>query len=410
MSRKAWLQLVLPLIGLSVLFWLLAFAPSEKHHQPPLLELSVILRDGDGAVSTMRKGMEQAAQDLNVELRFLIPAEDNSAVQQAQLLEREVAGAAPAVLLIPADREALGDAVSAAAGKTTLVTVETDMTAWGAAASITMDHQALGAALGAAALNGVPEGGTVLLLDSLPGKGVVGVCEQATHSGDAPKVLELAHRYPWVVAAVGIHPESLLPAADCGEEGPAPTVSVYGGDWAAEMQALMPYYNDPKVVAVGECGLDYHWPVPKDAQLALFEAEIRLALELDKPIIVHDRQAHADVYALLKKYRPKGIVHCYSGSADDAVWLAQQGLYIGFGGACTFQGAKRAAKAIAALPLEAIVLETDCPYMAPEPVRGTRCDSSLIRYVGEYIAQLKGISAEEVFRTTAENARRVYGL
>lgn len=169
MSRKAWLQLVLPLIGLSVLFWLLAFAPGEKHHQPPLLEMSVILRDGDGAVSTMRKGMEQAAQDLNVELRFLIPAEDNSAVQQAQLLEREAAGAAPVVLLIPADREALGDAVSAAAGKTTLVTVETDMTAWGAAASITMDHQELGAALGAAALNGVPEGGTVLLLDSLPG-------------------------------------------------------------------------------------------------------------------------------------------------------------------------------------------------------------------------------------------------
>ena len=166
------------------------------------------------------------------------------------------------------------------------------------------------------------------LLDSLPAKGVVGVCEQATHSGDAPRVLELAHRYPWVVAAIGIHPESLLPAADGGEDGPAPTVSVYGGDWAAEMRALAPCYEDPKVVAVGECGLDYHWPVPKDAQLALFEAEIRLALELDKPIIVHDRQAHADVYALLKKYRPKGIVHCYSGSADDAVWLAQQGLYI----------------------------------------------------------------------------------
>ena len=163
------------------------------------------------------------------------------------------------------------------------------------------------------------------LLGSLPGKGVVGVCEQATHSGDAPKVLELAHRYPWVVAAVGIHPESLLPAADCGEEGPAPTVSVYGGDWAAEMRALAPYYEDPKVVAVGECGLDYHWPVPKDAQLAMFEAHIRLALELDKPIIVHDRSAHADVYALLKKYRPKGIVHCYSGSADDALWLAEQG-------------------------------------------------------------------------------------
>ena len=248
------------------------------------------------------------------------------------------------------------------------------------------------------------------VLSALPSKGVVGVCEQATHSGDAPHCLELAHKYPWIVAAIGIHPESLLPAADCGDDGPAPTVAVYGGDWAAEMRALMPYYDDPQVAAVGECGLDYHWPVPKDAQLALFEAEIRLALELDKPIIVHDRQAHADVYALLKKYRPKGIVHCYSGSADDAIWLAEQGLVIGFGGACTFKGAKRAAKAIAALPLESIVLETDCPYMAPEPVRGTRCDSSLIRYVGEYIAGVKNTTPEEVFSVTAENARRVYQL
>ena len=163
------LQLVLPLIGLSVLFWLLAFAPGDKHHQPALLEMSVILRDGDGNVSAMRKGMEQAAKDLNVELRFLTPAEDDSAVEQVQLLEHEVSGAAPAILLIPADREALGEAVSAAAGKTTLVTVESDMTAWGADASISMDHQALGEALGKAALNGVPFGGTVLLLDSLPG-------------------------------------------------------------------------------------------------------------------------------------------------------------------------------------------------------------------------------------------------
>ena len=248
------------------------------------------------------------------------------------------------------------------------------------------------------------------LLDSLPEKGVIGVCEQATHSGDAPRCLELAHRYPWVYAAIGIHPESLLAAEDCGEDGPAPTVSVYGGDWEAEMRTLAPYYDDPKVVAVGECGLDYHWPVPKDAQLALFEAEIKLALELDKPIIVHDRQAHADVYALLKQYQPKGIVHCYSCSADDALWLAKQGRYVCCGGACTCKGAKRAAKAIAALPLEQIVLETDCPYMTPEPVRGTRCDSSLIRYVGEYIASVKGISPEEVFRQTAENARAVFQI
>lgn len=169
MSRKAILQLVLPLIGLSVLFCLLAFAPGEKHSQPPLLEMSVILRDGDGGVSTMRKGMEQAAEVLNVELRFLTPAEDNNAAEQVLLLEREVAGGAPAVVLLPADRELLSGAVSAAVGKTTLVTVETDMTAWGAAASVSMDHHALGEALGTAAMHGVPAGGTVLLLDSLPG-------------------------------------------------------------------------------------------------------------------------------------------------------------------------------------------------------------------------------------------------
>ena len=169
MNRKVLLQLTLPLVGLSVLFWLLAFAPGEKHHRPTLLEMSVILRDGDGAVSTMRKGMEQAAKDLNVELRFLTPSEDNSAAEQVELLQREVTGAAPAILLIPSDRETLGSAVSAAAGKTTLVTLETDMSAWGAAAAISADHQALGEALGTAALNGVPAGGTVLLLDSLPG-------------------------------------------------------------------------------------------------------------------------------------------------------------------------------------------------------------------------------------------------
>ena len=169
MSRKVLFQLVLPLIGLSILFWLLAFAPGERKNQPALLEMSVILRDGDGAVSTMRRGMEQAAVDLNVELRFLTPTADNSAAEQAHLLERETAGGTQAILLLPADRKALGKAVSEAAGRTALVTVETDMTEWGAGAAVTMDHQALGEALGEAACNGVPTGGTVLLLDSLPG-------------------------------------------------------------------------------------------------------------------------------------------------------------------------------------------------------------------------------------------------
>ena len=248
------------------------------------------------------------------------------------------------------------------------------------------------------------------LLDSLPGKGVVGVCEQATHSGDAPRVLELAHRYPWVVAAIGIHPESLLPAADCGEDGPAPTVSVYGGDWAAEMQALTPYYDDPKVVAVGECGLDYHWPVPKDAQLALFEAEIRLALELDKPIIVHDRQAHADVYALLKKYRPRGIVHCFSGSLEMAKEVLKLDMYIGFTGVITFKNARRAVEAAAEVPLDRLLIETDCPYMAPEPFRGKRCDSTMLTQMAQKLAEIKGVEPQQLADQTFANACTVYGI
>ncbi len=251
----------------------------------------------------------------------------------------------------------------------------------------------------------------IALLESLPAKGVVGVCEQATGMSDAKETLALAHQFPWVYAAMGIHPESLTPAEDCGEWGPSPTISVYKGDWQAVLNDLCDLMaNDPKVVAIGECGLDYHWPVPKQAQNEMFEAHIKLALELDKPLIVHDREAHADVYALLKKYKPKGIVHCYSGSAEDALWLAAQGMYIGFGGACTFKGAKRACKAIAALPLEHIVLETDCPYMTPVPHRGKRNDSSYIAHVGEKIAEIKGISPAEVFTVTTANAYDVFRL
>ncbi len=246
------------------------------------------------------------------------------------------------------------------------------------------------------------------VLEALPAKGVVGVCEQATGMVDAKETLALAHQFPWIYAAMGIHPESLTPAEHCGDWGPSPTITVYGGDWQAELNDLRAFCDDPKVVAIGECGLDYHWPVPKDAQNAMFEAHIKLALELDKPIIVHDREAHADVYALLKKYKPKGIVHCYSGSAEDALWLAAQGMHLGFGGACTFKGAKRACKAIAALPLEHIVLETDCPFMTPVPHRGKRNDSSYLTHVGEWIAQLKGIDPQEVFQVTTANANEVF--
>ncbi len=241
------------------------------------------------------------------------------------------------------------------------------------------------------------------LLGDLPGRGVVGVVDCGTDYDTSRACLALADQYPYLYAALGIHPESII-------EEDASTNTRFGGDWAAELEAIRPLFDHPKAVAVGECGLDYHWPIPKEAQLALFEAHLKLALELDKPIIVHDRQAHADVYALLKQYKPKGVVHCFSGSAEDALILAQQGMYIGFGGALTFKGAKRAVKAAAALPLERILLETDCPYMAPEPCRGRRCDSGLIAHTGEFLAEVRGVSPDVIFAATTENAKRLFGV
>lgn len=241
------------------------------------------------------------------------------------------------------------------------------------------------------------------LLSDLPGRGVVGVVDCGTDYDSSRASLALADQYPYVYAALGIHPESII-------EEDTSTNTRFDGDWAAELAAIKPLFDHPKAVAVGECGLDYHWPIPKEAQLELFEAHLKLALELDKPIIVHDRKAHADVYALLKQYKPKGVVHCFSGSAEDALMLAEQGMYIGFGGALTFKGAKRAVKAAAALPLERILLETDCPYMAPEPCRGRRCDSGLIAHTGEFLAEVRGVDPDVIFAATTENAKRLFGI
>ena len=231
-------------------------------------------------------------------------------------------------------------------------------------------------------------------LAAMPEQGVELILNPGCDLESSRTAIALAEEFPFVYAAVGVHP------SDCG---------AWEDSWLEQLRALAAH---PKVRAIGEIGLDYYWKdnPPRELQQKVLARQLELAAELDLPVIVHDREAHADTYALLKKYRPKGVLHCFSGSAEDAAWLTAQGLYIGFGGAATFKGAKRAVKAAAIVPPDKLLVETDCPYMAPEPVRGTRCDSSLIRYVGEYIAQLRGISAEEVFRTTAENARRVYGL
>ncbi len=241
------------------------------------------------------------------------------------------------------------------------------------------------------------------LLDSLPGQGVCGVVDCGTDLATSLASLELSRRWPWIYTAAGIHPESLI-------EEDSSTKTQFSGDWRAELAAIEPLYADPRVVAVGECGLDYHWPIPKEEQLALFEAQLLTARDHDLPVLVHDREAHADTYALLRRYRPRGIVHCYSGSADDAQWITRQGMYIGVGGVLTFPNARRTIEAVQAIPLERIVLETDCPYMAPVPFRGKENHSGLISYVAQALAHAKAVRVEEVLRITEANTRELFRL
>lgn len=241
------------------------------------------------------------------------------------------------------------------------------------------------------------------LLQNLPGQGVALVVDCATDYDSALQSLELARQYSYIYTAVGIHPESII-------EENASTNARFGGNWREELQQMRPLYQNPKVVAVGECGLDHHWPVPKEEQLALFEAEIQTALELDLPIIVHDREAHAEVYALLKQYKPKGVLHAYSGSAEDAAWLCAQGMYIGLGGVVTFKNARRAVEVAANLPAEKLLLETDCPYMTPVPYRGKRNNSAYILYIAQTIAQIRGVAAEEVLNQTLQNGKTLFGI
>lgn len=238
------------------------------------------------------------------------------------------------------------------------------------------------------------------LLDNLPAQGVCGVVDCATDLATARQSIALAEQYPYFYTAVGIHPQSLI-------EDDTSTHLQFGGDWRAELAAMEPLLAHSRVVAVGECGLDYHWPIPKEPQLALFEAHLELARRVQLPILVHDREAHADVYARLRTYKPQGIVHCYSGSADDAAWLTAQGLYLGIGGMVTFRNAKKLREVVQSVPLERLVLETDCPYIAPVPHRGERCDSSMILFTAREIAALRGTDADEVLRVTRENAMRL---
>ena len=207
--------------------------------------------------------------------------------------------------------------------------------------------------------------------------------------------VDLTARHPHVYAAVGIHPEN------CGDFVPE------------HMDALRQLAREPKVVAIGEIGLDYYWPEnpPRDFQQQVFRAQLELALELDLPVIVHDREAHGDSLAIVKEYPAlRGVFHCYSGSLEMAKELVRRGWYIGFTGVITFKNARKAVEVAEWLPLSRTLIETDCPYMAPEPYRGRRCDPSMVPQMAKKIAEIKGLTPEAVAEATTRSAHTLFRL
>ena len=206
--------------------------------------------------------------------------------------------------------------------------------------------------------------------------------------------LELAEGYAFVFFAAGIHPEEL-------PEDPA-----------ADLSALWELAEHPKCLAIGEVGLDYYWDASrKEEQKLLFRQQIRMALELKKPIIVHDREAHGDCLEIVRDYpEATGVFHCYSGSAEMAKELLRRGWYLGFDGPVTYKNARKTLEVLELCPLDRMLIETDSPYLSPVPMRGKRNDSRNLRYVTEKIAQIKGLSPEEIARITKENGQRLFGL
>lgn len=230
------------------------------------------------------------------------------------------------------------------------------------------------------------------LLDSLFKSGISGIINAGSDLRTSRISLDLSKKYELVYAAVGIHPHEA-------------------------QKASRNFINDIRnmikegAVAIGEIGLDYHYDFsPREAQVKIFEDQLKLAKEMDIPVIVHDRDAHMDSMNLLKKYKPKGVVHCFSGSYEMALEVIKLGMYIGIGGALTFKNARKLVEIVSRIDMSKILLETDCPYMTPEPYRGKRNDSSYIPIIAKRIAEIKSRDPQEILNIAAENTKTLFNL
>lgn len=232
-----------------------------------------------------------------------------------------------------------------------------------------------------------------ILINEVLSSGVRLVVDPGCDFASCEKSLELSRTYPQFYTAVGIHPES---AEYETEEG-----------WD---EKLINFTSYPKVVAIGEIGLDYHYDIPRDLQKTVFEKQLQIASDLGLPVIIHNREAHQDTLDLVRRYRPKGIVHCFSGSPEIAAEFVKFGMYIGFTGSVTFKNANKLLNAAAIVPDDRILLETDSPYLSPVPVRGKRNDSSHIEYIAEKLSEIRGCDTQYLIDIAMENGKRVYNI
>ena len=232
------------------------------------------------------------------------------------------------------------------------------------------------------------------LMAGLRDKGIGYVMNAGCSLSSSKDIIQMAENYPWLYASVGSHPDS----ADEVNE-----------DVIAEYRQLC---RHEKVKAIGEIGLDYYYEdIPREIQKNAFRMQMALAQEVDLPVIIHEREAHDDGMRIVKEFpKVKGVFHCYSGSAEMARQLVNMGWYIGFTGVLTFKNARKAVETAASIPLDRIVLETDCPFMAPEPFRGKRNDPGYLPKMAEKLAEIRGISVEEAIAVTTENAKRLYRI
>lgn len=231
------------------------------------------------------------------------------------------------------------------------------------------------------------------LLESMSDVGVERIMAVGYDLDSSLEEIRLAEKYPFVVSAAGVHPENCagLPA-----------------DWLSRIEAML---SQPKVMALGEIGLDYHYDgYDKALQTDVFEQQLILARRLDMPVIIHSRDACEDTMILLRKYRPAGVMHCFSYSPEIAREVVSLGMYVGFTGVLTFKNSKKAWASCQEMPSDRLLLETDCPYMAPVPHRGERSHSGMIKYTAARMAELKGVSTEEMIRICRENGERLFRL